>query len=69
MTTGLQLALLGGALTGLGLALLVYRFAPSEPNLADTLDRLAPTYRRTVNDGPGPATDPGGRRPWRAASG
>ena len=46
MTTGLQLALLGGAMVGLGLALVVWRLAPSDPDLTDALDRLSPTYRR-----------------------
>lgn len=40
--TGLQLALAGGTLIGLGFALLAWRLAPSDPDLADALDRLAP---------------------------
>ena len=40
--TGLQLALAGGALIGLGFALLVWRLAPSDPDLLDALDRLSP---------------------------
>lgn len=42
MTTGLQLALAGGALIGLGVALIVARLVPAEPDLADALDRLTP---------------------------
>ena len=54
MTTGLQLALLGGAMVGLGLALVLWRLAPSDPDLTDALDRLSPTYRRrSTTDGPG----------------
>lgn len=45
MTTGLQLAILGGAMIGLAVALVVWRLAPSAPDLTDTLDRLAPSYR------------------------
>ena len=37
MTTGLQLALAGGALVGLGVALLLWRLAPAHPDLADAL--------------------------------
>jgi hypothetical protein len=40
MTTGLQLALAGGALVGLGVALLLWRLAPAHPDLADALQRL-----------------------------
>ena len=34
MTTGLQLALAGGALVSLGMALLLWRLAPAHPDLA-----------------------------------
>ena len=44
MITGLQLALAGGALVGLGVALLVWRLAPAEPDLADALRRLSPDH-------------------------
>lgn len=47
MTTGLQIALLGGAFLGLGVALLVARFLPAEPDLVDALSRLTPTRGRT----------------------
>ncbi|WP_193599408.1 type II secretion system F family protein [Microbacterium sp. YJN-G] len=43
MTTGLQLALLAGAMVGLGLVLLTARVMPAEPDLADALRRLTPT--------------------------
>lgn len=61
--TGLQLALAGGALIGLGLALLVWRLIPADPDLAAVLDRLAPAPQRppmslrprqAPGDGPGP---------------
>ena len=48
MTTGLQLALAGGALLGLGLVLLVARLLPAEPDLAEALCRLAPARGRTT---------------------
>ena len=43
MTTGLQLALLAGAMVGLGVVLLTARLIPVEPDLADALRRLTPT--------------------------
>ncbi|CUR54356.1 type II secretion system F family protein [Nocardioides sp.] len=46
MTTGLQLALAGGALVGLGLVLLVVRMMPAEPDLAEALGRLTPSRGR-----------------------
>jgi Flp pilus assembly protein TadB len=46
MTTGLQLALLGGALLGLGVVLLTLRVIPAEPDLAEALARLTPTRAR-----------------------
>ena len=53
MTTGLQLALAGGALVGLGVALLLWRLAPAHPDLADALQRLSPERaRRGVEPGP-----------------
>ncbi|GGB21795.1 membrane protein [Flexivirga endophytica] len=49
ITTGFQLALLGGALIALGVVCLVWRFIPAEPDLADALDRLSPEHgRRTT---------------------
>ena len=59
MTTGLQLALAGGALLGLGLALLVARLLPAEPDLAEALSRLAPARGRAT--ALGPATTPQGK--------
>ncbi|WP_245988373.1 hypothetical protein [Flexivirga caeni] len=50
ITTGLQLALLGGALIALGVVCLIWRFIPAEPDLADALNRLSPVHgRRTAN--------------------
>lgn len=48
--TGLQLALVAGALVGLGVALLVWRLAPADPDLGDALQRLSPEHakRRSV---------------------
>jgi len=40
---GMQLAIVSGGLIGLGLALLVIRILPAEPDLADALGRLTPT--------------------------
>lgn len=49
MTPGLLTALASGALVAFGLALLVIRIMPTEPDLADALGRLAPgNPRRTV---------------------
>ncbi|KQU67962.1 hypothetical protein ASC58_10160 [Phycicoccus sp. Root101] len=50
MATGLQLALTGGALIGLGVALLVWRLTPADPDLGDALGRLSPEHakRRAV---------------------
>ena len=50
MTTGLQLALAGGALVGLGVALLLWRLAPAHPDLADALQRLSPEQARRSVD-------------------
>ena len=47
ITTGLQLALLGGILLGGGLAGLVWRLVPVYPHPGDVLDRLAPDATRT----------------------
>lgn len=52
ITTGLQLALLGGALIGLGVVLLVWRFVPAQPALAEALDRLAPHHTRRAETVP-----------------
>jgi Flp pilus assembly protein TadB len=50
MTTGLQLALAGGALLGLGVALLLWRLAPAHPDVADALQRLSPEQTRRSVD-------------------
>lgn len=46
MTTGLQLALLGGLMVTAGAVLLVSRLVPARPDLADALDRLSPDPSR-----------------------
>lgn len=43
--TGLQIALLAGTLTGLGLAILVWRLAPAHVDPADFTARTSPTHR------------------------
>ena len=43
MSTGLQLMVLAGGLLGLGVALLVIRLVPAQPDLADALERLTPS--------------------------
>jgi len=40
--SALQLAILAGATFGLGVALILWRLAPAQPDLATALDRLAP---------------------------
>lgn len=42
--TGLQVALASGTLFGLAAALLVWRLAPSDPDLTDALNRLSPNH-------------------------
>ncbi|WP_277211463.1 hypothetical protein [Isoptericola croceus] len=42
MTTGLQLALLGGGLFAAGIALIVWHLIPAQPDLADVLRRNSP---------------------------
>ena len=59
--TGAQVAVASGALIGLGVALLVGRLLPAEPDLADALARLSPTPRRRTRTGTGPAAIPGGQ--------
>ena len=46
MITGLQIALVAGALIGLGVALLLWRLVPAQPDLVDALERLSPEYAR-----------------------
>ena len=60
--TGLQIALASGTLLGLALALLVWRLAPSDPDLVDALDRLSPDRVVPRRGTPGlddAGTDPG----------
>ena len=59
MTTGLQLMILAGGLVGLGVALLVIRLLPAEPDLADALGRLTPT-RAARGAVPGAGATPAG---------
>ena len=55
MTTGLQLALLAGALVGLGLVLLTARLMPAEPDLAEALRRLTPARTPRIMTSGSPA--------------
>jgi hypothetical protein len=55
MTSGLQLAILGGLIAGGALAAILWRLAPTHPDLSDALDRLSPDYverraRRIIED-------------------
>ena len=52
MTTGLQLALLGGGFLGLGIVLLIARLMPAEPDLAEALLRLTAVRGRANAIGP-----------------
>jgi len=52
MSTGLNLALLSGALLSLGVVLLIARFVPAEPDLAEALARLTPGRTRATVVGP-----------------
>lgn len=57
MTTTLQLALFSGALIGLGVALLILRFAPAQPDLSAAIDNLAPERALARSDTtPAPAS-------------
>jgi hypothetical protein len=55
MTTGLQLALLAGAMVGLGLVLLTARLIPAEPDLVEALRRLTPTRAPRIKTSQSPA--------------
>ena len=50
MTTGLQLMVLAGGMLGLGVALLVIRLVPAQPDLADALARLTPSRTTLLGD-------------------
>jgi hypothetical protein len=55
--TGLQLAVAGGALVGLGVTLLVWRLLPTEPDLREALERLSPQPVRRVGSPAAAQTD------------
>ncbi|GAA2028585.1 hypothetical protein GCM10009740_17750 [Terrabacter terrae] len=60
MPTGLQLAILAGSLLGFGVALLVWRLTPADPDLGDALKRLSPHRagsRTGLTQAPAGATD------------
>jgi Flp pilus assembly protein TadB len=44
--TTAQLVIAAGALVGFGVALLIWRLVPAEPDLRDALDRLSPNHSR-----------------------
>lgn len=46
MITGLQFALVGGAIIGLGIALLVVRLVPNAPDVLDVVQRYSPEAAR-----------------------
>lgn len=50
MTTALQIAMIAGALVGLGLSMLVWRFRPAQADLATALDRLSPDRSLSAHD-------------------
>ena len=50
MTTALQIAMIAGALVGLGLSMLVWRFRPAQVDLATALDRLSPDRSLSAQD-------------------
>lgn len=61
MPTGLQLAILAGGLVGLGVALIVWRLTPADPDLGDALKRLSPNRTGSRGDlGMGGADSVGG---------
>lgn len=72
MTTTLQIAMIAGALVGLGLSMLVWRFRPAQVDLATALDRLSPdrSLARPEEEGDldasGDSTDRLGRWAMRA---
>lgn len=50
MTTGMQLALLGGMLIGAGIALMIWRLTPAQPDLADVINRYSAAANRRHTD-------------------
>ena len=65
MTNGLQLAIFGGMIFGGSVAAMVWRLAPTNPDLSDALDRLSPAYveRRARRAPPGTAERDSGAGP------
>ena len=61
MPTGLQVAAASGALLGLGVALLMWRLVPAQPDLRDALERLSPDHARRRTPAVGAGTDTTGR--------
>lgn len=58
--SGLQVAILLGAIAGTGLAGMLYALVPAQPDLRDVLTRLSPPARRPRTTAtPGPAAAPG----------
>ncbi|GAB3821945.1 hypothetical protein GCM10028820_31590 [Tessaracoccus terricola] len=57
MITGLQLAIISGALIAGGAALLVHRLVPAQPHLGDALARLRPQIPAIHDQQPAPAPD------------
>lgn len=57
--TGLQLAATGGMFIGLAAALLVWRLAPSDPDLVAALDRLSPDHMARRRAAAAQAAEPG----------
>lgn len=57
MLTGLQMAIGAGALVGLGVAFLMWRLAPADPDLEEALARLSPNRTRTHTPSSQTATD------------
>ena len=60
MPTGLQLAILAGGLVGLGVALIVWRLTPADPDLGEALNRLSPNRtgsRADLGQGGGAGAD------------
>ena len=50
--TAFQLAIVAGALIGAGVALLIWRLAPAQPDLRDALERLSPGRARRNDSAP-----------------
>lgn len=61
MPTGLQIAAAAGVMLGLGVALIVWRLVPAQPDLRDALERLTPHHARARTHAVGAPTDTTGR--------